>query len=291
MKRKTRILNIFREIFRVPFLENRLRNISMGRSTSSLPARLVPNNYQYPVGSFRSFDYKGINLKLDIHDYVSHYLYFGFKDSAHEKLMSLVKEGDVLLDIGTNYGTTILQFARIIGDKGKAYGFEPDPVNFEICQDNLVLNRFSNISVENIGLGRQTGEAILVIDTESNRGGNRIGNPSATQEWHKVQIRTLDDWIRYNDIHKIDLIKIDVEGFEMEVLSGAVDILSKLSPPLFVELDNNNLSQQKSSAKELVTFLEGYDYRITHAESGETVSSNKDLSNCHFDIVCIRDKS
>jgi len=251
-------------------------------------ARLVPNNYQYPTGSDRTFEYQGIKLSLDIHDYVSHYLYFGFKDRSHEKLMSLVKAGDTVLDVGTNYGSTILQFAKIITENGRAYGFEPDPVNFAICVKNLGLNNFHHISVENIGLGREEGELTLVVNTESNRGMNRVGVPVGGQEWHKVEMCRLDKWVQQNEIDKIDLIKIDVEGFEMEVLSGAARVLQMFSPDLFIELDDDNLRQQGANAKELVEFLETSGYRIAHSETGETVSSRSDFTGSHFDIVCSR---
>ncbi|HMM81112.1 MAG TPA: FkbM family methyltransferase [Pyrinomonadaceae bacterium] len=289
MQTKTKIFNIFREVLRVPFLERHLRKLSTGKEAESIAARLVPNNYQYPAGSDRTFEYKGIKLSLDIHDYVSHYLYFGFKDRSHEKLMSLVKAGDTVLDVGTNYGSTILQFAKIIAENGRAYGFEPDPVNFAICVKNLGLNTFHHISVENIGLGREEGELTLVVNTESNRGMNRVGVPVDRQEWHKVKMCRLDKWVQQNEIDKIDLIKIDVEGFEMEVLAGARELLKTFSPALFIEIDDNNLRQQGASAKEAVMFLEDYGYSITNSESGNVLSSKDDFSGCHFDIVCVRE--
>lgn len=291
MRTKTRILNIIRACFRVSVIEQLLRKLSTGKDPRSIIPRLVPNNYQYPVGSIRTFDYKGVTLTLDIHDFVSHYLYFGFKDISHEKLMSLVKPGYTVLDVGTNYGTTILQFANLITKTGRAYGFEPDPVNFATCEDNLAQNDASNVSVENIGLGRERGEVSLVVNTESNRGGNRIGIPSTGQEWHKVKIWRLDEWADKNGIKKVDLVKIDVEGYEMEVLAGATQLLKRFAPVLFIELDNNNLGQQGSSAKELLEFLEDHRYSITHAETGTLVSSDDQLSECHFDIVCIAEHS
>lgn len=283
---KTRILNLFRTIFKISFLEKWLRKKTLNKSVNSFWAKLAPNNYQYNIGSLRKYEYNGVKLELDISDYVSHYLYFGFEDNAHKNLMSLVKKDDVVLDIGTNYGTTILQFAKLTGDNGKCFGFEPDPLNFNICQKNLSLNSFENISVENLGLGNETAELFLVVDTVTNRGGNRISEDIEGKENYKVKIIRIDDWINDKGINKIDLVKIDVEGFETNVLKGGIETWKKLRPILFIELDDDNLRQQNSSAKELVGLVEKLGYSIKKAGTNEIVTSEKIFTKCHYDIVC-----
>ncbi len=283
---KTEILNVFRTIFKIPLLERGLRKLVRGKDTKALVSRLVPNNYQYPPNTVREYHYNGIRLRLDIHDYIGHWLYFGFRDISHEKLLSLVKPGDLVLDIGTNVGTTILQLAKRVGKNGMTFGFEPDPINFEVCQRNLDLNDRSNIFVEQIGLGSQTSKVTLVVDTESNRGGNRVGMAKNGQESNEISIQRLEDWVISQAISGIDLIKIDVEGYEMEVLKGAESVLTRFRPILFIELDDNNLNQQKSSAVELVHFLESMNYSIVQSETNKRVTQTDDFSKCHFDIVC-----
>lgn len=283
---KTEIFNVFRKILKVPIFEQRLKGLVTGKPATAFVSKFVPNNYQYAPNSFREFDYHGIRLKLDIHDYIGHYLYFGFRDESHEKLMSLASPGDTVLDIGTNYGTTILQFANLVGQDGVTYGFEPDPINFAICKTNLELNDNSNVFVENVGLGSKNGKVSLIVDTESNRGGNRIGIPTQGKESHEIDICVLDEWVASKGVRKIDLVKIDVEGYEMEVLKGASNVLSRYRPILFIELDDNNLRQQNSSADELVRFLEKLDYSLSHATTGNAISALDDFSNCHYDIVC-----
>lgn len=282
---KTIILNQLRKVFQIPFLEQQLRSVVQGKDSQSAIGRLVPNNYQYPKGSVRKFEYKGLQLELDIHDYVSHYLYFGFKDLSHSQLMSLVKEGDVILDIGTNFGTTILQFAQRVGAKGKCYGFEPDPTNYQICQRMLSLNDFKTVQIENIGLGNEKGSFTLVVDTPSNRGKNRISKQTGGKEVVTVQVEVLDDWVKRKQLSTLQLIKIDVEGFEMKVLEGAEYVLDTMHPTLFIELDDTNLQQQGNAAKELIAFLEKKQYTIFHAETKELISSQQDFRLCHFDII------
>jgi FkbM family methyltransferase len=283
---KTKALNLIREVFKISFLESTLRKVLSKKIAFSFFVKLVPNNYQYKKNSIKHFTYKGINLKLDIHDYVGHYHYFGLKDIEQENLMSLIKPGDFVMDIGTNYGTTILQFANLIGVKGKAFGFEPDPINFEICKQNIQLNQFKNLSVENIGLGNKEAEVNLVVDFESNRGGNRISENIVGKESHQIKIIQFDNWILDKKIEKINLIKIDVEGYEMEVLKGAEQSIIKYKPILFIELDDNNLKQQNSSAKELISYLINLNYFIINSLTNQQVNFDDNFLNCHYDIIC-----
>jgi FkbM family methyltransferase len=283
---KTKLLNFIRIIFKFYLFEKLLRKLVNGKLPNSIIAKLVPNNYQYPKNSVRIFEYYGVMLKLDISDYLAHYLYFGFKDSSHIKLYTLVKKDNLVLDIGTNFGTTILQFARIIGKDGLAYGFEPDPTNFSICQNNIKLNKFSNIRVENLGVGSKDDTLLLVVDSEYNRGMNKISLENNGKESFFVKIICIDDWVESKNITQVDLIKIDVEGFEMEVLKGAEKTLKTFKPLLFIELDNNNLKLHNSSAKELVEYLMFLGYEILHTETESVILNTADFKNCHYDIIC-----
>jgi FkbM family methyltransferase len=276
---------MFRAIFKLRILENSLRKLIIGRSPDDFISKLAPNNYQYSTNSFRQFDYNGIKLNADIHDYVGHYLYYGFLDSGQKALMSLVSKDFIILDIGTNIGSTLLQFAYKIGPNGRVFGFEPDTENYANCMHNIGLNNFKNVSVDNIGLGSASGEFLLSIDCESNRGGNRIvANPSVNAK--KIKVDTLDHWVEINNITKLDLIKIDVEGYEMNVLEGGLATISKYHPILFIELDDNNLKLQNSSAIELVSLLLKCGYVIVHAETNQEVTSDFNFSDTYFDIIC-----
>jgi FkbM family methyltransferase len=283
---KTKLFNLIRSTFKLYVFEKCLIKLVNGKAPNSFFAKLIPNNYQYAKNSFRIFEYNGVMLKLDISDYLAHYLYFGFKDSSHIKLYKLVKKNDLVLDIGTNFGTTLLQFAKIIGKNGFVYGFEPDPQNFSICQNNIKLNNFSNIKVENLGVGSKEDKLMLIVDSENNRGMNRISIENKGKESYIVKIICLDDWIRSNNINQINLIKIDVEGFELEVLKGAEKTLKSIKPILFIELDDNNLKLQNSSAKELIEYLVQFEYEIMHSENEKMILSTDNFNNCHFDIIC-----
>ncbi|HSY76221.1 MAG TPA: FkbM family methyltransferase, partial [Bacteroidia bacterium] len=106
-----------------------------------------------------------------------------------------------------------------------------------------------------------------------------------------VDIVKLDDFVKDKQIPKIDLIKIDTEGFEINVLKGAEETLKKNMPILFIEVDNDHLMAQHSSAKDLITYIKSLGYEITADRTGKLVSPSDDLNNCHFDIICKAPKS
>lgn len=283
---KTKFLNHFRKISKIRFIEKLLRRFTQGKSSSHFISKFCANNYQYKQGTLRKFVHHGVTLEVDIYDYVGHFLYFGFEDNAHAILYSLVNESDNILDIGTNIGSTILQFANRTGEKGRIIGFEPDPHNFNECQKNIALNNFNNIEVLPIGLGHEKGEFQLVVDTPSNRGGNRIvmnddNSPISTT----VNVETVDNVIKDKNITQISLVKIDVEGFEMNVLKGAETLILRDAPIFFIEVNDNNLKQAGSSAEELVVFLNSKNYQVCIAETNQVIGSDYDYSNCHFDII------
>jgi FkbM family methyltransferase len=152
---------------------------------------------------------------------------------------------------------------------------------------NISLNHLSNVEVNNIALGSEKGESVLLVVDEHNRGMNKIAPALVHSKGEKVKLNTIDDFIVERNITKLDLIKIDTEGFELHVLSGAANVLKKYRPILFIEVNDNNLREQGHSALQLVSFLKGIGYKIQKAGEDEDINQNTDFKNCHFDIVAI----
>lgn len=252
---------------------------------------MVPNIYQYPPGTIRRTNYHGINFEVDIHDYTGHYIFFGFSDTSQKILFALCKPGDTIIDIGTNIGFSLMNMAKISGAHGLVLGFEPDPLNFTRLLKNIAMNKFTNIKVTPIGLGDKPGKYKLENIVEFNSAGKRIAPEGAvsSSDFAEVEINTLDNFLNADaSVNKVDLIKIDVEGFEFNVLKGAMNTIRKYSPVLYIELDDNNLKQQSASAKELIHLLAANGYAIINAENRNSVDAETDFSNCHYDIICRR---
>jgi FkbM family methyltransferase len=281
---KTKILNGVRNIFRIPVLEQVLVTLTSGKSPQHFFSKLIPNNYQYPSPSYRVVKTDLLKIRVDISDYIGHYIYFGLKDVSYDKLFELCKPTFNVIDIGTNIGFIALMLSRL-AHTGKVAGFEPDPFNYNQAFENIKLNAFDNLSIYNVGLGEKASKAVMEIRTRSNRGGNRIA--PTKHEGVEIVIDTLDSFFPKLEFASVDLIKIDVEGYELKVIKGAQNVIKNYKPILFIEVDDNNLRDQNDSAKLLIEYLvTTLEYRsIVHAETEQEIDSMFDFTNCHFDII------
>lgn len=283
---KTLLLNSFRRLLMFPPLEKALSVCVRGRSADSFIGRFVPNHYQYPEGSMRDFVARGIRYEVDIADITGWFLYFGFRVESMETLFRLARPGFVVLDIGTNIGDTLLPLAQAVGVTGKVFGFEPDPVTFARCESNLALNGFKNCEVTRCALGPTRGKASLHQNSLGNRGAASLVPLDSATAGESVEVGTVDDFVIRRGLERLDLIKIDVEGYEGKVLDGSIGAIARFRPKLFIEMDDSLLRPQGWTAKELVRRLADLNYHVVDSESFEPISHLDSLSGRHCDLVC-----
>lgn len=279
---RVRFLNFFRQIWMIPVLESMLTRLTYRADPVKGVSKWVPNPYQYASPSLREFERDGVRMQVDISDYIGHYLYFGFADPSTSKLFSLVKSDSHIVDIGANIGWTALRMASMTTG-GWVQAFEPDPRNHTRCMTNVNRNKLPNLHVNQLALGSARGQGQMEVRTPSNLGGNRVGPGGIGST--PVEIYPLDQLIERFPDPRIDLIKIDVEGYELQVLRGAMQTLQRCKPVLFVELDDNNLRDQGDSAQSLVKYLEELGYSICEAVTGIPIRSEQSFVNCHTDII------
>jgi len=186
----------------------------IGKEIGGFLSKCIPNHYQYKSGSMRVVKRNGIKLKLDINQLIDWGVYFGLKDKSIKALFSLVEDEDKIVDIGGGIGHVALSLSRLTGSSGFVHTFEPDEINYRKLKTNVSLNSFENLHINKVGVARQNKEAYIRVRTENNRGENQVAEVGAKE--NKISLVSLDSFLEF----KPDLIKIDVEGYETEVIGG-----------------------------------------------------------------------
>jgi FkbM family methyltransferase len=282
---KTTVLNFFRRVFKFSVFENLLAYLNT-TSLSILAGKLISPPYLYQKGSFREVIRNGINFKLDISDTVDHFIFFNYFDHSLELFFEDAKTANVILDIGANIGWTALNFANK-NPKATIIAFEPHPLTFQRAQDNFGRNNFSNITCLNIGLGESPSTLKIYELLDNNSGMNRIVLEELDRPFKEVKIERLDDVLKNRNIHHVDLIKMDVEGFEGFVLKGASKILTNSNAKILMETDDGYLKNNGKSARELIDILKGYGYQTFYRSDKKCfIEPNDNLDGCHFDMLC-----
>lgn len=175
-------------------------------------------------------------------------------------MLSQIRDGHVIVDIGANLGYYSIQFAEKAGLNGSVYSFEPLSYQMNYLKQNVALNRLTNITLEKKIVSDTGEEKKIYFSNEKNSGLSSVNTPTNTFE--NIPCIRLDDYCRQNDIERIDLVKVDVEGHEYNVVKGMQGLLtSNQIGALFIEVNDENLRESGSSRDELVGFLADRGYK------------------------------
>ncbi|MCU0561213.1 MAG: FkbM family methyltransferase [Desulfobacterales bacterium] len=164
----------------------------------------------------------------------------GFSDNLamFEIYRRFAAPGTVAVDVGANLGIHALVLAACVGKGGKVHAFEPVPSICARLAENLKLNGVANVELHPEALGNASGEVVF----DANPSDFNIGKGRVTSQGNViVPIDTLDECLREEPL-PVSLIKIDVEGHELEVLKGGVDTLEKQRPVLVMEFNPSEYS-------------------------------------------------
>ena len=154
----------------------------------------------------------------------------------------MLRPGDVYYDIGANTGIFSIDAACAIRDL-RVYCFEPQPKLAQNIRRSIGANRFDRVSCIECLLGREDGEMALYLTSHSIHA-SIVPRETRFQKID-VRMRSLDSLVRSREIEPPDIIKIDVEGAEIEVLSAASEVLSANEPSIIFEADENLIRLNK----------------------------------------------
>lgn len=199
----------------------------------------------------RNFEFPGANFRMWIsnRDVSSWYASdLGLNSGEFYALQNLVKPGDNVLEIGSHHGFTGLYLSRFVGENGRVFGLEANPSNALIDQAQMVLNGFKNLQFKHAAASDKPGN----LKISSNH------NAAISNDGTDVEAITGD--MLDAQFGPFNVLKVDVEGYEVEVLRGCREIL-KRSPKLAIEIHNDEIPKRGHSLDDLLDLIDAEKYQ------------------------------
>jgi FkbM family methyltransferase len=232
--------------------------------------RIVSAMRRVPLASDLAAECGGLTFELDLRDDVQRAIYFECYEPRDLALVqSLVPAGGVCVDVGANVGFYSLHFARLVGPSGRVFAFEPDPRNAARLRRNVALNAFEPIvEVDERAVSGRDGRATLHRSDPDHSGWGSLAAHADETSTVDVSTTTLDSFLEARGIDRVDLLKADVEGSEIDLLRGATRSLRKRRlRRLFIEFNGVRLAGSGLGLPEFLAPLEAAGYRPAGAHA------------------------
>jgi FkbM family methyltransferase len=249
--------------------------------------------------------YKNIQLKID-NETKFHWLNI-FHYDGYETILLLekyLKPGDTYIDIGANYGYMSINADQIVGNDGLVIAIEPEPRVRDLLKFNSKLNK-SRLTIVGKAVSDSEGQANFNVATEIglSRLDNSKKNTFGMDLNNKVTVQktTLDIIIRdFAHNRNVKFVKIDVEGHELNILNGALNLVSRNKTIFMLEINHGALSQSDLGFKDIFEFFTERSYKVfwIHSHSADLlrvgrspslleVKDYNQLENIYADIIAV----
>jgi FkbM family methyltransferase len=178
-----------------------------------------------------------------------------------------ISNGDTVVDVGAYVGDHTICYSCLVGGQGKVLAFEPNAEAFECLQYNLSQSK--NTVCFNRALGSSPGRA-SIDDSCSNKGMSHL------TQGNDVEVFPLDQL----NLDRLDFMKIDCEGFELNVLQGGEQTIRKFMPTMLIEINDATLGRYAISRNDIFMLLHSYGYRYRNVYRGRS------LHGSQLDVIC-----
>jgi FkbM family methyltransferase len=205
----------------------------------------------------------GLWMQLNMRDLVQQTIFLeGAWDPTLSRLIeSTLSPGDVFIDVGAHVGYFTLLAARRVTPGGTVISIEPNPFALEQLERNVERSGLSNVLIERTACGESAGVVQLYLHAESNSSMASLYSGKASRAGAvEVACTTVDDLCRSHGVHRVKLVKIDVEGAELFVLRGMARVMKEMRPVIVVELHPRLLAEVGTPIHEIEAFLENLGY-------------------------------
>lgn len=193
-----------------------------------------------------------------------------FDNNSNPQILKYIKEGDVVIDAGGYIGDTSCAFAKAVGRHGLVKVFEPNPVAFECLKHNM--KNFTQVQVYNNALSYVGDKNNYIIDyNDKNVGASYIRQKEKGSKF-SIAIDSIN-------LSKLDFIKIDCEGFEVNILNGASETIEKFKPIIVLEINRGALERNGHTPQMIFEFLDKMNYFYRNIYVNEAMKGDQ------YDII------
>ena len=225
----------------------------------------------------------GYLFKIDLSDNLQRQIYFKgiYEPNVTKLLEQTLNRGDIFIDIGANIGYFSVIASHIIGPTGEVHSFEPIPEIFESLKYNVTINSISNIYLNQTAIHKIETSLPLYLPADGNNGsGSLIRHPHLPGQSIMCPAKPLDDYISATGLKSVNLIKIDIEGNELNALKGMERLLSSHQPPKIIcEGIPELIVGSGQTLNQLFEYLESLDYFGTSIDCPNILFSNETEPN------------
>jgi FkbM family methyltransferase len=208
---------------------------------------------------------QGLAIESDLSvDDVGCTLYsYGCLDYWDERtIRRMLVPGSCCFDIGAHIGYYSLLFSKWVGRSGRVFSYEPVPYTYSFLERNLQRNDASNVNAWQAAIGDRNGSVRMAAEA-----GARLGW-STVADYGNLDVRctTVDSEIQRIGLKHLDFVKIDAEGFELQVLAGAESAIREMRPKIMFEVNPRALREHDGSPGMLAEFFKSHNYGLFAAQ-------------------------
>jgi FkbM family methyltransferase len=189
--------------------------------------------------TLKSFKYFMVHADLSINSFAPLLKYNCFPHQLAEDLIviSFLKKGDQAIDIGANIGFNTAIFSDLVGEKGRVYSFEPSKVTFKFIDE--LSKKYPQINIFQLAAGDRTCKLNFIDEDHSDL--SHINEIPGNKRGYSIDCVRLDDWMDGIDCFNPKFLKIDAEGFDLQVIRGASRLISQYRPIICFECSDTDI--------------------------------------------------
>ncbi len=207
---------------------------------------------------------KNTQVYLDPNDYVQCMMFYGrYSREILEVFKRFAGQGDTVIDVGAHVGYFTLFLAELVGSYGHVYSFEPDPRARSFLTKSVRGNGMDWIDVSPLALATGRGPVKFFLAKGLGSSSAIKGVQQVDAEEITIQTVSLDELVDQGQVlGNIRMVKIDIEGYELDAIRGMTKVLKKHRPVMVVEVNEEMLSARGESSASLLALLTSLNYRI-----------------------------